>query len=193
MGIDGKTDVVVYGSALPETARIWWLLKYCGVPSASVLDGGFPAWVAAGGPVEQVAAAPQPVGFSATFQPDRLIEIDELLLGDGEWLVIDNRSADEFTGRVARGARGGHIPGACSLDWVGFVDENGLLKPREQLRAMLAERGFGEKRTAITHCQTGGRSSVGALVVEWVTGEPARNYYRSWSEYAAHPTAPVEK
>ena len=41
LGIDGKTAVVVYGSSLTSTARVWWTLKYLGVKEVLVLDGGW--------------------------------------------------------------------------------------------------------------------------------------------------------
>jgi thiosulfate/3-mercaptopyruvate sulfurtransferase len=193
LGIDPKTRVVVYGPPLPEAARGWWLLKYCGVTNAAVLDGGLSAWVAAGGDLETETREPVATDFPVALQHERLVEIEDLLMPHPTWLIIDNRSMDEFNGKVARGPRGGHMPGACSLDWTRFIDEDGKFKSREQLQKILLEEGLSAERPAVTHCQTGGRSSVGALVVEWVTGKPARNYYRSWSEYSAHPTAPVVK
>jgi thiosulfate/3-mercaptopyruvate sulfurtransferase len=32
-------------------ARLWWMLRLHGHPDVRVLDGGFDAWVAGGGPV----------------------------------------------------------------------------------------------------------------------------------------------
>jgi len=40
LGIDGRGAVVVYDdSSFKDSARIWWILRYWGVPHARLLDG----------------------------------------------------------------------------------------------------------------------------------------------------------
>jgi len=45
LGLTKEPHVVVYGSNLSSTARIWWLLKYVGVKNVSILDGGWEWWM----------------------------------------------------------------------------------------------------------------------------------------------------
>ena len=45
LGLKKEMHVVVYGSKLSDTARIWWLLKYVGVKNASILNGGWVWWM----------------------------------------------------------------------------------------------------------------------------------------------------
>ncbi|HUF96700.1 MAG TPA: rhodanese-like domain-containing protein, partial [Ilumatobacter sp.] len=52
LGIQPSTLVVAYdadGGAI--ASRLWWMLRSVGHNRAAVLDGGFPAWIAAGQPV----------------------------------------------------------------------------------------------------------------------------------------------
>ncbi len=52
LGIQPGTLVVAYDSAGGANAsRLWWMLRAVGHNRVDVLDGGYPAWVAAGHPV----------------------------------------------------------------------------------------------------------------------------------------------
>ncbi|MFD0936137.1 rhodanese-like domain-containing protein, partial [Methylobacterium trifolii] len=53
LGIGDGMQIVVYdGQGLFSAPRAWWMLRTFGVRDALVLDGGLPAWVAAGFPTE---------------------------------------------------------------------------------------------------------------------------------------------
>src|SRR5277367_3770056 len=52
LGIANDTQVIVYDdSAGAFAARLWWMLRWVGHTAVAVLDGGFPAWILAGGAV----------------------------------------------------------------------------------------------------------------------------------------------
>ncbi|NUS56709.1 MAG: sulfurtransferase, partial [Streptomycetaceae bacterium] len=58
-GVSADSDVVAYDGADGIAAsRVWWLLRYFGHDRVRVLDGGFQAWTAAGGPVDTAEPAP---------------------------------------------------------------------------------------------------------------------------------------
>jgi thiosulfate/3-mercaptopyruvate sulfurtransferase len=65
-GVRDGRPVVAYddGDALPA-ARAWWLLRYFGHGRVRVLDGGFPAWQAAGLPVTTDEPVAEPGDFTA--------------------------------------------------------------------------------------------------------------------------------
>src|SRR5688572_7462789 len=63
-GISADTHVIAYDSSGgAHAARLWWLLRYFGHERVSLLDGGWPAWQAAGYPTEAGA----PTIAAATF------------------------------------------------------------------------------------------------------------------------------
>jgi thiosulfate/3-mercaptopyruvate sulfurtransferase len=152
LGIGLDSPVVVYGSSMPDTARIWWTLKYLGVRHVAILDGGWQAWVQEKGPTDTAPAHPDAVKFEPRFQADRLEEIDSLKksLGSGKLTVVDTRSTDEFTGKDVRGKRGGHIPGARHLEWKELLTESGSFKSPEQLRELFRKHGILPDDTAVT-------------------------------------------
>ena len=196
LGLTRHSKVVVVGDALPEAARVWWLLRYLGLPQTGVLDGGHAAWGDAGYPLSR-----ERVEFAAS-QPQ--IELQEEMLaelasvqpavgGPAECTILDNRSQAEYSGTRGVGTRTGHIPGARHVEWNRFVGPQGKLLPADEIRSVLAEERIDVSSPIVAHCQTGGRSSVAVLALEVAGVRDVKNYYRGWSEYASALTAPVEK
>src|SRR5262249_34904913 len=52
LGISKDARVVVYGSSLPDAARIWWTLRYLGLGNVTLLDGGWELWSRQGRPTD---------------------------------------------------------------------------------------------------------------------------------------------
>lgn len=153
LGIGHKSTVVVYGSELPSVARVWWLLKYVGVSRVLILNGGWPAWVRAGRPTESGEVMVPAAEFEPRFQADRLEELPSLVekISAGIVKLLDTRSRDEYEGKLVRGPRGGHLPGAVHLEWKELVAEDGRFKSREEIRALLRERGILPSDTVVCY------------------------------------------
>src|SRR5690606_21632644 len=100
--------------------------------------------------------------------------------GKGAATIIDTRSLAEHTGTAGGGERKGHIPGAVHQEWNNFVTDEGRFKPVDEIRRLLQQRGLTPDSPAITHCQTGGRSSLTAFVMELAGYGPVQNYYCGW-------------
>jgi 3-mercaptopyruvate sulfurtransferase SseA len=152
LGLSHDAEVVVYGSALTDTARIWWTLKYLGLKNVTILDGGWQLWSQEKRPSETASPRIEAVKFEPKFQAGRLEEIDSLKkgVGSGTVTVVDTRSRAEFTGKEVRGKRGGHIPGAKHLEWKELLADDGRFKSPEQLRELFRQRGIEPDRTAVT-------------------------------------------
>jgi thiosulfate/3-mercaptopyruvate sulfurtransferase len=152
LGISPDSTVVVYGNNLPDTARIWWTLKYLGLSNATILDGGWELWAKEKRPTDTSAPDIEVVDFKPKLQADRLEEIDSLKksLRSGTVTVVDARTTGEFTGQEVRGKRGGHIPGARHLEWKELLAEDGRFKSPEHLRALFRQRGIPPDQAAVT-------------------------------------------
>jgi thiosulfate/3-mercaptopyruvate sulfurtransferase len=197
LGIDRSTAVVVYGDTATNPARVWWTLRYLGLENVRLLDGGWQLWLKGGGEVQVDVDPIEPVSFAPQFQHERLISKDLMLAaagaGDSDVMIVDTRSRGEFTGRDAAAGRAGHIPGAVNIEWLETVDESGRFKSSEELQTLFQARGIDPRKTLVTHCQSGGRSSVAALALELAGFRDVKNYYCGWQEWSADPTTPVEQ
>ena len=152
LGIDADARVVVYGTRLPDTARVWWTLKYLGLERVAILNGGWDLWVQSELPTQTGSVAVDAVPFVPRFQPHRLEELQSLksAVQAGSVTVVDARSEQEFTGEEVRGDRGGHIPGAKNLEWTELLAEDGRFLGPDRLRELFLERGIGPDQTAVT-------------------------------------------
>ena len=66
VGFSNEMQAVVYDrNGANYCGRLWWMLKWAGHDAAALLDGGLPAWDAAGGAVTQRA---EPARFQSNFQ-----------------------------------------------------------------------------------------------------------------------------
>jgi thiosulfate/3-mercaptopyruvate sulfurtransferase len=145
LGLQKEMHVVVYGSKLSDTARIWWSLKYVGIKNASILNGGWEWWTKTEGPIETSTAHISATPFHPDFQADRLAEIDSLKLSlkSVSIQVVDTRSDDEFNG--------GRVPGAAHLEWKELVADDGRFKSKSQLQKLFHERGIVPSVTAVCY------------------------------------------
>ena len=196
-GIDPAKPVVVYGGDdVRDAARVWWILEYWGCRDVKLLNGGWSAYVAAGGPVSHEATKPAPVTVTVAARPGRLATKDQLLeaLKGAPPQLVDARSKAEYCGEEQTAKRNGMIPGAVHLEWTETLDpKTKRFKPAGELAALLRERHIDVDKPAVTYCQSGGRAAVVAFALELMGGRQVGNYYKSWSEWGNAADTPVAK
>ena len=195
LGIGPRSSVVVYGSNPADAARIWWTLKYLGLPNVALLDGGWQGWIKEKRPTDTASPRTEAGTFEPKFQADRLAEIEALKesVRSGKVTILDTRSQDEFTGKEVRGKVGGHVPGARHLEWKDLLTLEGRFKSPEQLRDLFRQRGIAVDDAAVCYCQSGGRASVEAFALELAGYPKVKLFLRGWEQWSADPAAPVEK
>lgn len=177
--------------------RLLWVLESIGHQHYSWLNGGIHAWLAEGLPSEAASQTrPRSDYPLPTINAHTDITLEELRarLDDPTLAIWDARSEEEYSGVRAYAQKGGHIPGAIHYEWTEPMDRSHHLRirPLEQVRAELAQRGLTADKEIITHCQTHHRSSYSWLVGR-LLGLNIRAYAGSWSEWGNHPDTPVVK
>jgi len=198
LGIDTDTPVAVYdASRNKDAARIWWILRYWGIKDVRLLNGGWDGWQAAGGKIETTDNAPRPRKAEPTPGSQRIATRSQLMLllkAGKAGQIVDTRSEMEYCGEALTAKRNGAIPGAKHLEWSATLDpKTGRFKSPAELAKLLEDAGIDPKKPSTTYCQSGGRASVMAFVLELMGGKPARNYYRSWAEWGNDADTPIVK
>jgi thiosulfate/3-mercaptopyruvate sulfurtransferase len=199
LGIDSSKRVIAYddGNGLWST-RFWWVLAYYGHTDASVLNGGFAKWKADGGQVTADVPVPSAATFTTKIDEKVICALDYVLEQVAEKrddvVILDVRSAAEFTGADVRAAKGGHIPGAVNLDWVtSLTGQPQVWKHAATLRKQFRDAGIDEDTEVITYCQTAVRGAHTFFTLALVGLGQARNYDGSWYEWGNRQDTPTER
>ena len=118
-GIDASARVIVYDSiAFPDASIIWALLKYYGHDNVQVLKGGFEKWVSDGREVSSRLTKIQKKTFIPKPRAEMVASREWLFKNKERVILLDMRSFEEYVGvNPAGNPRGGHLPGAISLEW----------------------------------------------------------------------------
>ncbi|MFK7984871.1 MAG: sulfurtransferase [Sandaracinaceae bacterium] len=177
-GLDRDHAIVVMGDDTGTgSARVFWTLEYAGHARVLFLDGGWSAWMAAGGSVEAGASAADPTEYTIdALDADRRVDADWVRdnLADSDVMLVDARTSGEYDG--------GHVLNAVHVNWTDNV-ESGALRPEAEVLALYPGLDLAAT-TGVAYCQTGSRASVAYLVLRWLGVADARLYDGSWAEWS---------
>ena len=190
-GLYTGTPVVVYGATRsPAPARAWWVLRWAGVESVRLLDGGLDGWTRHGGVLSTAETACPETGFVIRSGGLPVIEASEVpdVAARGE--LLDARPATKFAGSADPGV--GHIPGARNVPLTELFDAAGYLKDEAELRAVFGIRGIAGGSSPATYCGSGVAAALEVLALA-LLDIPARLYVGSLSEWTADPARRLDR
>ena len=197
LGLSSSDRIVVYdGMGLFSAARVWWMLRVFGARDVRVLDGGLPAWQAAGLPTRSGPAHPKPAHFDAAEPGDAVVGLEDMrrIVDSGTLPIADARSTERFSGNAPEpraGVRSGHMPGAFSLPF-GELQDDGRLKDEAGLRTAFRNAGIDPEAPVVTTCGSGVTAAVINLALESLGNRNAKLYDGSWTEWGSQGDTPVE-
>jgi thiosulfate/3-mercaptopyruvate sulfurtransferase len=202
-GVHDGQPVVVYDDGDATIAsRLWWMLRHYGHDNVAVLDGGFQAWVASGGPVSTDVPHPERGDFRVAGD-GRLpvLDADDAAALARSGFLLDARQRERYRGETEPvDPAAGHIPGAISAATRDNVGPDGTFLPAADLARRFA--GLGVPMSAEAATGPDGRPVVGVYCGSGVTatheilaldliGVPAALYVGSWSDWSSDPARPV--
>jgi thiosulfate/3-mercaptopyruvate sulfurtransferase len=198
LGVTSESRIVLYygNDWVSPTTRAWFTLDYLGLGThASILDGGMPAWRAAGNPVN--ADLPPPVAPRALVTRAHPATIADQAwvkarLGQPHLRIVDARTVEYYAGfDPGSGSRPGHLPGARNLPFNTVVDDDNRFKPDSALRRMFREAGVAEGDQLVVYCHIG-QQATAVYFAARLLGHDVRLYDGSYQEWSGNEALPIE-
>ncbi len=190
LGVGDGNRIVVYDQlGLFSAARVWWTFRVMGHADVVVLDGGLPAWTAAGFDIED--GPPNTLSerhFTARLHLDLVRSLPDMrtLVGGGGAGVVDARPAGRFAGRDPEpraGLRSGHMPGAANVPFLDVLDADRRMKSRDALQTVFDAAHVDTRKPLVCTCGSGVTASVLALALARLGRWDAAVYDGSWAEW----------
>jgi thiosulfate/3-mercaptopyruvate sulfurtransferase len=195
-GIGRGSAVVLVGATgqppypLANATRAAVTLGHAGIDRVSILDGGYPRWLAEGRPTTTEVPAPAPVRCAPAAHGREFVDLAEVRAKIGRAVLVDTRDADVYAGTVTEpwAAKPGHLPTAVSLPSPLIWNPDGTYRSREELAAT-ARSALGADRHAeiLLYCGVGGYASSWQFVLRRILGYTnVRMYDGSAQEWVRH-------
>ncbi len=191
----GRTHIIyATGEKLPNdeilsASMVAYVLEKFGITDIRIVDGGLPAWKAAGYPVTQDYFGNPAGKLPAKANPGIAVAVDEVIKKkdqDGV-VLVDARPPNEFAGDDDVWVRKGHIPGAVSFHWARLMqdDNTHTFRPYDEVKADLEAVGITPDKEVLCYCGTSREGSLLRFYLKYVAGYPkVRLYEGAWKEYA---------
>jgi thiosulfate/3-mercaptopyruvate sulfurtransferase len=192
---DSSRIVLCFGTNwVTGTARVFLTLDTMGLGGrSSILDGGLPAWRAAGKPVTAEVKPPARGKITPHPRSDVVVDADWVSahLNAPNTIILDARTHGYYTGADNAGTpRQGHIPGAGNLPFTSVVDDSNKLKDPDALRELLRSAGVKPGELVVSYCHIGQQASLIFFVAKYL-GYDARMYDGSWEDWSARKQLPI--
>ena len=196
MGLTIDDTVVIYDRhGVFSAPRVWWTFRIFGHKNVYVLDGGLPAWIAAGHDTQN-QPSPYPKSFyKVTPARAKTATIKDILAAkDTETQIVDARPAGRFKGTSPEPRAelsSGHMPGAINVPF-------GALRTAHMHFKSLSDIGELFKHVdltapIITTCGSGITAAGLAFNLARLGASDVSVYDGSWAEYGARNDVPVVK
>lgn len=196
-GINKNSVIVVYDEhGLYSAARVWWQFKSMGHKNIFVLDGGLPAAINENFELLPKSTTHVKEGdFVSLPEEGFFVDIPEVRdnLKSKCALVVDARSAERYSGKVAEprpGLRSGHIPASENLPFAHLLASH-KLKDKQQLSALFKEINPSDQ-PMIMSCGSGITACILALGAELAGYQDIQIYDGSWTEWGSISELPIE-
>ncbi len=181
IGVNNDDTLILYDiDNSPYVARLYWTLKVYGHDYVKILNGGLNHWLKANLKTVNYPLKPEKSDYLSTDINKKMIgtinDIKDAIVSDDE-VILDVRSKSSYDK--------GHIPTAINIPYNVTLDDNGLFKSPEELKAIYYEKGITEDKSIIyIYCTYGRQSAFTYFVLsEILDYNNVIIYDGSYSEY----------
>ncbi len=198
MGVAPGTQIVCYDQLEGMyAARLWWMCRWAGFAQVAVLEGGYQAWLSAGGALTN--AVHTPVATQAQNLPalETVLSAAQVLnnLRQAAFTLIDARAPERYRGEVEPlDAVAGHIPGALNRVYKHNINAHGEFVSDLAIQWQSVQQRAGglplahQCGSGVTACHNILATHVAGLVN---SNEPSLLYAGSWSEWCSDNSRPM--
>ena len=159
-------------------SRVAWTLEWIGHSDVTLLETTFGNWKSLGLEIDSLTPEISNKEHSMNLQSNILATSDYLesaKLRD-DVILIDNRERLNYLEQ--------HIPGAVNLPYRTLSSNDGILRPKEDMKRLFDNRGISGDSEIITYCGSVGTLSGLAYYALKSTGiSNAKLYVRSFKEW----------
>ncbi|WP_116368685.1 sulfurtransferase [Parahaliea mediterranea] len=186
LGIHRGSEVIAYDDSHQAfAARLWWMMRSLGYRPPRLLDGGYSAWLAAGGEPEASLPVPDPCEAPDVGHWTGVCDIEALREAQAAGaLLVDSRDAARYEGREEPiDPVAGHIPGAINRPWLNTMADGG-----QKGEAGLREH-WGDALDAedlVVYCGSGVTACVNLFTLSRLGRNDATLYAGSWSDWCSY-------
>ena len=170
----GSLTGILFGDALGVSGN-----------DVKVLDGGIPAWVAAGHPLTTEVPRPDPATLTIRDPRTRTLDREAIASRLGTLTILDARSPERYRGdEEPIDPVAGHVPTAINAPYEDNLDAHGLFLPPAELRDRFGALGAEDPDTVI-YCGSG-VTACHDIVAIVAAGLPEPILYPgSWSDWSS--------
>jgi thiosulfate/3-mercaptopyruvate sulfurtransferase len=188
---DGHRIICYDQNGYLASCRAWWMFRAMGHGDVAVLDGGFNAWRAAGGAIEDLPPShPADRHFTVRIRGDLVRDLDQVkqASANGGAQIVDARAAARFKGEVDEprpGLSRGHMPRALNVPYNQTIGADGQFKSPAELKAVFAGAGVNLAKPIINSCGSGVTAAILAFAEALAGHDDGAVYDASWCEWGA--------
>ncbi|XP_035381391.1 3-mercaptopyruvate sulfurtransferase-like [Electrophorus electricus] len=193
LGIANNTHVVIYdgtdfGSF--SAPRVWWMFRFFGHNSVSVLNGGLKNWLRESHPVTDQYFKPECSIFKTSINASCVKTYEDVLenITSKRFQLVDARVEGRFRGiepEPREDTEPGHVPGAINMPFPSFMDSSGLERPVEDLTELFKQAGVDLQKPFWVSCGSGVTACHIALAAYLCGNADVCLYDGSWTEWFA--------
>eukprot|EP00457_Paulinella_chromatophora_P004458 gb/GEZN01004470.1/.p1 GENE.gb/GEZN01004470.1/~~gb/GEZN01004470.1/.p1 ORF type:complete len:576 (+),score=96.31 gb/GEZN01004470.1/:29-1756(+) len=193
-GFDAALPSLVYGDwnyGQGQECYMYFILRYLGVTSVSVLYGGVWAWSSAGLQLEQGFYLPQALPGQVHLKSSDAVPMFLELRQDIQARIAQQEEQQKvpllLDAREAKQFKDGHLPGATNLDWRATLEPDGNLLSHSSFMKYLSDRqlqGAMDNQTC-TYSNLGVRGAWLWTILFWHGSQLPRLYLGGSEEWTA--------
>lgn len=195
LGISNGDAIVLYDQGNQRAvSKAWAALRYLGHEKVYILQGGFPAWVAAGGEVVATDTKRDAVIYRSDVQAGLLMDLSQVKekLAEDDVTLIDSRGHRRYSGEVEpKYKKAGHIPGAKNYEAKKAFDEHGNWKSKTELQENF--RDIHSDDEIIVSCGSGNSACMNLVALTEAGFTNVKLFSGGFSDWIEDDNNKVEK